>query len=288
MLLPPGSRVTVRWTDGRKYSAFVVGARDGHYAIRFDGAAEATWVPYAHVALEGGLPETSTMAAAAAGARVYDEGAEVMALRNGALEPCMIIEYEPARGLYNVMWNRDNVADHIDPRAIDPTSHHGLYGRNAQEERNNPTLPVGTHVLARRSDGRVLGGTIIANDGESLVCRWDGERARQRLTRTEIVQLGGVAPPPPRRPGEMFVLDPTRPPTQQTRDWYRDGEAVWAQASEDHWWYEATVVSREWVTRPGIAGGDSRYTIEWADGFGRSTSFDAQLRLRTGWLLPIY
>lgn len=287
MTIPAGARVTVFWTDGRRYSAITVDARNGWYGVRFDGRADVSWVPVDKVSLDGGMPEGGMAAAAAAGVAVYDEGAEVMAQRPGrGREACMVIEYVAERGLYNVIWNSDNVADHIPANAIDPASHHGLYGQAAQEERNNPTLPVGTHVMARRRDGRVWGGTITANLGDRFVCRWDGERARQYITKEEVVQLGGAAPPPPPRPGEIGIgFFPERPPTQNQKDWYPDGSTVWAQDSNDRWWYEARVLSREWVTRPGVAGGSSLYVITWEDGFGQAKLFDTHLRPRNpGWL----
>src|SRR4051812_24030924 len=114
MLLPAGARVRVAWTDGRVYAGITVGARDGWYAVRLDGRAEATWAPADKVTLDGALPEGGMAAAGAAGVPVYDEGAAVMAQRAGrGREACMVIEYVAERGLYNVIWDVDNVADHI-------------------------------------------------------------------------------------------------------------------------------------------------------------------------------
>jgi hypothetical protein len=288
MVLPPGSRVSVRWSDGRTYSAMIVGFQQGWYSVRFDGTEHNQWAPAHSVDLDGSLPEPGMQAAAAHGVHVYDEGANVMAHRAGfGVERCMIIEYVAHRRQYNVMWDRDNAADHIDPAAIDASSHYGLYGHAAQEERNNPTVPRGSHVIARRRDGRMMGGTITKNAGEKFLCRWDGERAREWITKDAIVQLGGVAPPPPPRAGEIAMLglqsDPRRPPTRDQRDWYRDGEPVWVQDDDDEWWYEAVVVSREWHTREGVAGGDNFYTIEWADGLGRERCFGSRMRPRSFW-----
>jgi hypothetical protein len=282
MILPAGARVSVLWTDGRRYSGITLGARDGWYAVRFDGNVEPTWAPAANVTLDGGLPEGGMAAAAAAGVAVYDEGAEVMAQRAGrGRESCMIIEYVAERGLYNVIWNGDNEADFIPPSAIEASSHHGVYGQAAQEELNNQTLPVGTHVVARRHDGRTCGGTITANLGDRFLCRWDGERARQYLTKADVMQTGGAAPAAPARPGELGIfVQPHHPPTHERKDWYPDGDTVWAEDTNDHWWYEATVLGREWVTQPGVAGGSSRYELEWADGLGRTHCFDTHLRVR--------
>lgn len=283
-LITGGSRVTVQWTDGRKYSGIIQSVTpNGYYGVRFDGQGHVEWVPYNAAQLDGGLAEGGMADAAMAGVPVYDEGATVMAMRpGGGFEKCSIIEYDASYRAYNVLWDRDKMAGYVDPAAIDPRTHFGLYGRSAQEERNNPTMPIGTHVMARRRDGRVQGGTIVENDGEQLTCRWDGERCREHIPREAIVQIGGYAPPPPGRPGEYGFLggNPRLPPHENTKDWYPDGDGVWAKWHADDWWYEAFVISREWKTTPGVAGGNSLYKIRWADGFGETKLFGTHLRSR--------
>ncbi|MFO0736037.1 MAG: hypothetical protein U0270_09165 [Labilithrix sp.] len=280
--IQPGGRVTVQWSDGRRYSATVQAVNCGWYGVRFDGQANVEWLP-PHALTSAGPPFEGMAAAAAHGVPVYEDGSTVLALRNGvSWEKCMLLEYEPDRRAYGCTWEQNHSGPSwIDPWAIDPRSHFGLDGRAGNEERNNPTVPVGSHVLARSRNGRTGGGTIILNDGERLVIRWDGVRAREYIVKEQIVQMGGVAPMPPPRPGELglFGSNPELPPHEDRKDWYPDGDPVWARYQDDRWWYEAVVVNREWITPAGQRG-YSMYTIDWTDGFGRTRISDVHLRVR--------
>jgi hypothetical protein len=282
----PGSRVTVQWSDGRSYSAMVQSLNNGWYGVRFDGQANIEWLPPHAVHHDFG-PQPNMAACADMGFPCYEDGSTVMATFNGVYQEISIGEFEPPLRGYSVSFAKDPIIGnaYVDPWAIDPRTHFGLYGRAGQAERNNPTVPVGTHVTARSRNGRIAGGEIVLNDGERLVIRWDGMRAREYIVKEQILQMGGTSAPPPPRPGEFGLfaaagmMSQRLPPTEDQKEWYRDGETVWAQWHEDQWWYEAVVVSREWKTPAGQRG-YSMYTIEWADGFGRTFLRDAHLRFR--------